>query len=205
MCMEYPGYGLYVEGDGLTQKQSRSKQIQKDAETVFQFIRDRCNVPESNILLMGRSIGSGPACHLASQYLKARGLILVSPIKSVKEVAKQNYGRIVDLLIEERFNNFEVARKIRCPVLVYHGLKDTMVPYQHSIEMLIDGFTQCKAHMFLRQDMEHNKFDYINDIIRPMKYFLRINKILNTRKKKILTAREVVNLRKEGYVDKKAQ
>ena len=46
----------------------------------------------------------------------------------------------MDLLIEERFDNFQTAKNIKCPVLVYHGLKDTMVPYQHSIEMLIEGF-----------------------------------------------------------------
>ena len=138
--MEYPGYGLYEEADGLTKKQQRSKQIQTDAETVFKFIRDKCKVAEENIIIMGRSIGSGPACYLASQFTKARALILISPIKSVKDVARQNYGRIVDLLIEERFDNFQTAKSIKCPVLVYHGLKDTMVPYQHSIEMLIEGF-----------------------------------------------------------------
>lgn len=204
LCMEYPGYGLYEEADGLTKKQQRSKQIQNDAETVFKFVRDRCNVDENNIIIMGRSIGSGPACHLASKFLNARCLILISPIKSVKEVARQNYGRIVDLLIEERFDNFEVAKKIKCPVLVYHGLKDTMVPYQHSIEMLIQGFIQSEAHMFLRQDMEHNKFDYINDIIRPMKYFFRVNRIITTKKKRTLGDADVEDLRKEGYVDKKA-
>jgi len=86
---------------------------------------------------MGRSIGSGPACHLASKFKNARALMLISPIKSVKEVARQNYGRIADLLLEERFDNFEVSKHIKCPVIVFHGLKDTMVPYQHSLEMLI--------------------------------------------------------------------
>jgi len=63
--------------------------------------------------------------------------MLISPIKSVKEVARQNYGRIADLLLEERFDNFEVSKHIKCPVIVFHGLKDSMVPYQHSLEMLI--------------------------------------------------------------------
>lgn len=153
---------------------------------------------------MGRSIGSGPACFLASKFEKARALILISPIKSVKDVARQNYGRIVDLLIEERFDNFETAKNIKCPVLVYHGLKDTMVPYQHSIEMLIQAFVACEAHMFLRQDMEHNKFDYINDIIRPMKYFFRVNRILKNYQKKQLTDADIVHMRSNGYADKKA-
>ena len=132
---------------------------------------------------MGRSIGSGPACHLASTFKNCKALILISPIKSVKDVARENYGRIVDLLLDERFDNFEVSKQVKCPVLILHGIKDTMVPYHHSIEMLLQGFANCEGHMFLRQDMEHNKFDYLNDILRPLKYFLRINKIIKTFKK----------------------
>lgn len=43
--------------------------------------------------------------------------------------------------------------------------------------MLMQGFTNCEAHMFLREDMEHNKFNYTRDIIDPLRYFLRVNKI----------------------------
>lgn len=35
--------------------------------------------------------------------------MLISPIKSVKDVAKLKYGRIVDFLIEERFDNFKAS------------------------------------------------------------------------------------------------
>ena len=52
--------------------------------------------------------------------------------------------------------------------------------------------------------MEHNKFDYINDIIRPIKYFFRINGILTTWKKKILSELEVNNMKRDGYIDKRA-
>jgi len=67
--------------------------------------------------------------------------MLISPIKSVKDVARQKYGRIVDLLIEERFNNFEAVTKVQCPSAIFHGIQDSMVPYQHSIEMLLQGFS----------------------------------------------------------------
>ena len=78
---------------------------------------------------MGRSIGSGPACHIASKFSDVRALMLISPIKSVKEVARKNYGRLSDFLLEERFDNFAVAKHIKCPVAILHGFKDSMVPY----------------------------------------------------------------------------
>lgn len=55
--------------------------------------------------------------------------MLVSPIKSVIDVARQKYGRIVDLLLEERFNNFEAAQQVKCPTVILHGIKDSMVPW----------------------------------------------------------------------------
>jgi len=57
--------------------------------------------------------------------------------------------KIVDLLIEERFNNFECSKKVECPTIILHGIQDYIVPFEHSIEMLLLGFKKCKAHMFL--------------------------------------------------------
>ena len=68
--------------------------------------------------------------------------------------------------------------------------------------MLKKAFIKCEGHLFLRQDMEHNKFDYINDIIRPLKYFLRVNQILTTYKKKLLTHKDILEMRNKGYPDK---
>ena len=72
-------------------------------------------------MISGRSIGSGPACHLAAKF-KPAGLILISPIKSVSHIARQLCGRIADIFIEERFNNLPVASNVSCPVAILHGL-----------------------------------------------------------------------------------
>ena len=50
--------------------------------------------------------------------------------------------------------------------------------------------------------MEHNRFDYINDILRPLKYFLRINKIVKNFKKVPLSEYQIKLLRQDGYCDK---
>ena len=49
--------------------------------------------------------------------------------------------------------------------------------------------------MFLRDKMEHNKFDYSADIIKPLKYFLRLHNI---------TSSSDLTKRKVGYFDKRA-
>ena len=65
----------------------------------------------SDIIVSGRSIGSGPACHLAAKFNPAC-LLLISPIKSVKDAARVLYGRVADYFIEERFDNFNVAKRV---------------------------------------------------------------------------------------------
>jgi len=58
LVVEYPGYGLY-------RGHPNSDQILADADSVYEFIRKKLNVPPKDIILFGRSIGSGPACYLA--------------------------------------------------------------------------------------------------------------------------------------------
>lgn len=126
--MEYPGYGVYKYFKSENNTNMRAQQILEDAECLYRFVRDTLKVEESNILVQGRSIGSGPACHLAKMF-KPSCLLLISPIKSVKDVARQKYGKLVDLLIEERFDNYQTIKKVTCPAAIFHGTCDTMVPY----------------------------------------------------------------------------
>ena len=48
------------------------------------------NISESNILVMGRCIGSGPAVYLATQF-NPLSLILISPFKSIKGAVKKYF------------------------------------------------------------------------------------------------------------------
>lgn len=60
IAMEYRGYGLY----GASEKSSSG--LLDDALTVFDYIRDHMEVPESDILLFGRSLGCSAASYIAS-------------------------------------------------------------------------------------------------------------------------------------------
>ena len=60
------------------------------------------NLSEKDIILYGRSIGSGPACYLAST--KSPGaLLLMSAYTSIKAVVKSIAGRLASFLVKERF------------------------------------------------------------------------------------------------------
>jgi len=57
---------------------------------------------EKNIIIVGRSIGCGPATYLASQY-KIACLTLISPFTSIKGLVKDLAGTFISNLINERF------------------------------------------------------------------------------------------------------
>ena len=43
-------------------------------------------VPEENIIVMGRSIGTGPACYLTG-ITNPRAAILISPFTSIRDIS----------------------------------------------------------------------------------------------------------------------
>ena len=126
-------------------------------------------------MVSGRSIGSGPACHLSAIF-NPLCLILISPIKSVHHIAQKIFGRLLsNMLLEERFNNIEKVKDVKCPTIILHGMKDDLVDYEDSIEMIMKCFFKSEAHLFLLDKMTHNVFDYDTDLIKPLKYFFNFH------------------------------
>jgi len=77
------------------------------------------NLKAKDLLLFGRSMGSGPATHLAAMH-KPGALILMSPYKSIKEVVKDKLG-LLSHLVQERFNNYDLIADVKCPTFFVHG------------------------------------------------------------------------------------
>jgi len=83
-------------------------------------------------VLCGRSIGSGPACHLASKF-EPSSLILISPHTSIRGVVKDFFfGRVAQYMVAERFKNLEAIAKVKCATFILHGQLDETVNFSHS-------------------------------------------------------------------------
>lgn len=76
-----------------------------------------------DIILFGRSMGSGPATLLSGEF-RPRALILVSAYTTVKQAAAQVVGGFLAFFLSEHFNNVESIKKTKCPVMIIHGEKD---------------------------------------------------------------------------------
>jgi len=116
VAIEYPGYGIYTNPNG-----AKADKIVEDAETVYRFFTKVVKWKESDIILCGRSIGSGPACHLASKFNPA-SLVLISPHTSIRGVVKDFFmGALTQYIVAERFKNLEAIAKVTCPTFILHG------------------------------------------------------------------------------------
>lgn len=62
-----------------------------DSERVYDFLSYTLGFEEKDIFLFGRSIGSGPATHLASKK-KPGTLILMCPYTSIRSIVKDLVG-----------------------------------------------------------------------------------------------------------------
>ena len=74
-----------------------------------------------NIIIMGRSIGTGPAAVMASLYNPA-ALILISAFTTFREVVANQIGESLAYLVKDRFDTRSLVRdKVSCPIFFIHG------------------------------------------------------------------------------------
>mmetsp|Transcript_75852 Transcript_75852/g.201530 ORF Transcript_75852/g.201530 Transcript_75852/m.201530 type:complete len:489 (-) Transcript_75852:131-1597(-) len=147
LAVEYPGYGLL---SGMTPSEDGVYEV---ALTTFRFLVDEISVRYSQIILFGRSLGSGPAVYLAAQY-PVGGLILVSAFASIRAAVQSIVGRVFAWTFKERFPNNKIIANVSCSTLFIHGECDGLIPADHSLRL----FKRCRARKLLitPPKMEHN-------------------------------------------------
>ena len=191
--MEYPGYGLYIG-------EPSSNRILDDAEILFDYLVNTMGIASRNILLFGRSIGSGPATWLASRR-QPGALFLMSPYTSIKDIARGVAGKFGAWMIAERFRNVDEIQNAQCPALFIHGQKDTLIPFSHSVELLNNCPNICD--MNLPENMDHNDFVMEDDVVKPILKFLEKCDIKIKIGKKLLVFPDKLYEQPEGLKGKK--
>jgi pimeloyl-ACP methyl ester carboxylesterase len=159
--MEYRGYSIY---NGETTPTN----IEADACRVVSFLQAN-KIAADQIILFGRSIGCAVVLTVTEKY-SVHCAILLSPFISLKKVAKDLYGDCAALVLKEAFNNETNCKLISCPILVIHGEKDTLVPYEHSLALVAGCQSYCRLKII--ENMTHTKFNFRIDFIRHFKLFL---------------------------------
>jgi uncharacterized protein len=124
LIIDYRGYGK------STGKLSEAG-LYADADAAYHYLIQKGFAPQ-NILVYGRSIGSGIAVNLASKE-SCKGLILESPFSSLSKLANEKFPFFFpSLFLKYRFDNIHKITQVKCPVIFLHGSDDTLIPASHS-------------------------------------------------------------------------
>lgn len=103
-----------------------------DGKSAIDFLKKEQGLKENDIILYGESLGSGVSMQLAPSY-KFYMIVLESPFSSVESVAKSQYWYApVSILLKDKFDSLAKAQQVSSPVLIFHGVKDSVVDYGES-------------------------------------------------------------------------
>jgi len=162
VAVEYPGYGIHFG-------KPSAERIIADADSVFNYLVNEMEVRPRDVIVFGRSIGSGPATWLA-RYRSPCCLVLMSAYTSIRAVVKNIAGRLAQVLVADRFKNIDHMPYISCATFIVHGQKDTLIPFSHSQKLHEECSGPCSLH--LPKEMDHNDLDYYEDLLEPLHRFL---------------------------------
>lgn len=99
----------------------------EDAESFYQYASK--TYAEEDIIVYGRSLGTGFASWVAANNNPKR-LILESPYTSIADMGAFFYPLApTKLLIRYNFRPSEYLKTVECPITIFHGTDDFVVPY----------------------------------------------------------------------------
>eukprot|EP01083_Nonionella_stella_P089347 249303_1 len=122
------------------------------------------SVNKQHLLSVARKHGLIPpltSCKKANVVRKYSLLIIVCPFASISQVVADKIGVFASYLLSERFKNIEAVKKVHGPLLIIHGKEDSIIPYQHSIEIHKTA-QKCDiqpTHIELLDGCDHNTMD----------------------------------------------
>jgi uncharacterized protein len=143
-ALNYRGYG------GSTGKPSEAALI-ADALVLF----DRVQVDHPHITVIGRSLGSGIAIHIASERPVER-LVLVTPYDSLVTIAASQFRYFpLTWLMLDKFESWRYAPKVTAPTKVVAAEHDEVIPLA-STEALLKQLPKSLASLTVIAGVGHN-------------------------------------------------
>lgn len=163
------GYDVLItdyRGFGKSSGKISEAALLSDAGFIYHIIKDQ--YAEKNIVIYGRSLGTGLAAFIAAEN-KPKLIILESPYYSVIDLAKNLYPWLPSFLVRYPVRTNEYLKKVNCPVYLFHGTNDRIVKYGSS-ERLKELNQNIK--LFTIQGGGHNNLEMFEE------YHINLKRIL---------------------------
>jgi fermentation-respiration switch protein FrsA (DUF1100 family) len=146
LIFDYRGYGR-SEGRPTVEG------ILQDARAARKHLASRAGVPQTQLVLMGRSLGGAVVVQLAAEE-RARGLVVESTFSSLRDAAAYHYPRLAWLVPAGKLDSVSQIGRYKGPLLLSHGDSDRTIPYTQGLK-LFDAAQEPKT--FIRiPGADHN-------------------------------------------------
>lgn len=163
-------FAANYRGYGKTKGQPSQAALFADGLTLYDYVAAHPDVAGHRIVVMGRSLGSGVATHVAA-HRKVSGAILITPYDSVAAIAQKKFPFApVRWLLKHPFPSDRYAPKIEVPALMIGAEYDQVVPVAHARALYIVWGGQKSLHVLPRTS--HNNVEQHPDYFRLVQDFL---------------------------------
>ena len=126
------GWGVFIfdyRGYGKSEGKPVEEGLYRDATAAYGYAVEEAGEQPETLFLLGKSLGGAVALDLALRE-RCAGLILESAFTSVRDMARTMFGPLpVHWVAHSRFDNLAKIQGLRAPLLVIHGQRDEVVPF----------------------------------------------------------------------------
>ena len=150
----FPDHALYLlHYRGYTGSSGKPTEQALVADSLLLF--DRVLAAHPEVVLVGRSLGTGIAVQVASQRLVHR-LVLVTPYDSIGELAARQFPYFpVRWLLQDTYDSGKYAPAVKAPTLLIAAEHDEIIPAR-STALLLSHFAPGVASMKAVAGAGHN-------------------------------------------------
>ena len=128
-------------GSGKSTGHLSYKKVLADATLFYDYVQKR--YPEEQISVYGRSLGTGLATYVASNF-HPKCLILEAPYFNLMDMAKLQHpylpSAIIPMILKYRLRTDHWIQNVACPIHIFHGTHDRIIPHNssHRLQKLIE-------------------------------------------------------------------
>lgn len=151
--------GSGYRGYGTSTGDPSEAGIYHDGEAALKYARETLGFAPVQIVVLGRSLGTTVATHLAAQGDEFAGVLLVTPLSTGRDFGRAHMGP-VSVMAGRSFDSLGRAAKITEPVLIIHGNADEVIPFEHG-EKLFAALAGPKRHVTIAGG-HHNDLEFVD-------------------------------------------
>ncbi|CAN5573034.1 alpha/beta hydrolase [soil metagenome] len=163
----FPDHAIYLmhfRGYGGSSGKPTEEGLVADSLALF----DKVRTDHPEITVIGHSLGSGVAVHLASLRPASR-LILVTPYDSLVEIAARRFPIFpVSLIMTDKFESWRYAPAVTVPTLIIAAENDEVIPRENT-DRLFTRFADGVATFKVIANTDHNSISRSPEYLRLLR------------------------------------